>query len=440
MVGQPTDGSRTDGVRRYELVVVGGLLADPETGMLAPGDLAVRDGRLAGTGPPGRLAGSAEGEGAEVLDASGLLVTPGLIDLHTHVYPGRTGLGLDPDTAGVGAGVTTVVDAGSCGSDGWPHFSASVPPAARTRVLNWLNISRHGLTRGTGELAGGEADIDPAATARLLVEEPGIRGVKVRMSRSVLGDSGLAPLRTARTVAAEAGDRLGRRVPVMVHVGNGPPALGEVLDLLGEGDVVTHAFHGKPGGLFGGGQDDVGPVGAELIAGEPLPQVRAALERGVRFDVGHGSASFAFPVASRALAAGVRPYTISTDLHTRNVDGPVHSLTETLGKLLALGVPLVEVLACATVRAAEVLGVAGESGTLRTGARADLSLLRLREQRVRFTDSGSPAAVREADRLIEPHSVVLAGRRLPAAGTGTGTAEAPTPTPPAGGDERADVR
>lgn len=372
---------------RFDVVIRGGLLVDPEQGTVAPGDIALRDGRIAEVGT------AVDTGGAGVYDASGMLVTPGLIDLHTHVYEGRTGLGLPADTAGLQQAVTTVVDAGSCGSDHWPDFAGTVVAPAATRVLSWLNISRHGLVHGTRELAGGAADIDAAATAEVLADHPEtVRGIKVRMSSSVLGDSGLAPLRTATAVARDAG------VPVMVHVGNAPPGLGEVLDLLTAGDVVTHAFHGKPGGLFGGGT-------------EPIPQARAALERGVRFDVGHGSASFAFRTAERALAAGVRPYTISTDLHRRNADGPVHGLITTLSKLLTLGMPLPEVIRGATLHPARVLGLEGETGTLRPGAAADLSLLELTETPTELTDS--EGNTRRARQHLRPVAAVRAGRLHP---------------------------
>ncbi|RCG24790.1 amidohydrolase/deacetylase family metallohydrolase [Streptomyces diacarni] len=368
----------------YELLVSGGLLADPERGTIQRGDLAVQHGRIARLGAPGSL------EAQQTVDATGLLVSPGLIDLHTHVYPRRTALGVPADSAGVERGVTTVVDAGSCGSDDWTHFRAHVIAPARTRVRAWLNVSRHGLVKGHAELSGGRRDLDPEASDALLRAEPGtVCGLKIRMSRSVLGDSGLAPLRAAKELAGAHG------LPVMVHVGNEPPALGEVLELLGDGDVVTHAFHGKPGGLFG-----TGP--------EPLPQVWAALERGVRLDVGHGSASFAFRTARRALAAGIRPWTASTDLHNRNTDGPVHSLTETLSKLLALGMPLTEVLACATSRAARVLGAGDDLGTLRPGALADLSLLELRDGPVTLADADGEQY--EGDHRLLPRGAVVAGR------------------------------
>ncbi|GGU78949.1 dihydroorotase [Streptomyces albospinus] len=376
---------------RCELLLRGGVLADPEAGTLTPGELAVAGGRIAAVGAPGTLSAA----GAEVYDASGLLVTPGLIDLHAHVYGGATDLGLPADRAGIERGVTTVADAGSCGSDDWADFAASVVAPAGTRVLSWLNVARHGLVGGNGELAGGAADLDPDATAGILARERGtVRGLKVRMSRSALGGSGLAPLRVAREVAQACG------VPVMVHVGNGPPALGAVLDLLGPGDVVTHAFHGKAGGLFGGGP-------------EPLPQVRAALERGVRLDVGHGSASFAFGTAERALAAGIRPYTISTDLHLRNAAGPVHDLTTTMGKLLALGMPLPEVIRCVTARPAEVLGKDGELGTLRVGAVADLTVLEVGAAAGPRWLVDAAGDRRGSRRWLMPVAAVRAGRLVP---------------------------
>ncbi|MFE6888411.1 amidohydrolase/deacetylase family metallohydrolase [Streptomyces sp. NPDC057694] len=369
--------------QRFDLVVAGGLLADPLRDGPVPGDLAVRDGRIAAVGAPGTLVGE------ETLDASGLLVAPGLIDLHTHVYAPGTYLGVTADEVGVRQGVTTVVDAGSCGSDHWDDFADNVVHPAATRVLSWLNISRHGLVHGRQELSHGPDDIDEAATEKLLRAHPDrVRGIKIRMSASVLGDSGLAPLRAAKRVAG----RVGR--PVMVHVGNEPPHLGDVLDLLGEGDVVTHAFHGKPGGLFGS-----------------EPQARAAVARGVRLDVGHGSASLSFATAERALAAGFTPHTISTDLHLRNVEGPVHSLVATLTKLVALGLTPHEAIRCSTLHAAQVVRMEDELGTLRPGSVADLSLLRLTEGPVTLTDA--EGATRTGTTRLSAVAAVRAGRPHP---------------------------
>jgi dihydroorotase len=414
-------------VKRFDLVISGGLVVDPDAGDDAPQarDVAVRDGRIAAIVAPG----TADARSRQVLDARGLLVTPGLIDLHTHVYAGRTGLGVRADAVGVEQAVTTVVDAGSAGSDCHPHFAEAVVTPAATRVLSWLNISRHGLTLGTRELAGDD-DIHPAAVAAtILGDRRTIRGIKVRMSRSVVGGNGLEPLRRAKRVAAEVGAAVGRRLPVMVHVGNEPPALGDVLDLLGPGDIVTHAFHGKPGGLFGGpagAARDTTPAGAtpaggqaapgapggadraEPIArGEPIAQARAALRRGVRFDVGHGSASFAFRTLERALAAGIRPHTVSTDIHRRNLEGPVYGPATTMTKLLAVGLTLPETVRAATSAPAESLGLAGELGPLRSGAVADLSLLRLVPGAVLLRDA--EGETRTAERSLVPVGAVRAG-------------------------------
>ncbi|MGP3769250.1 amidohydrolase/deacetylase family metallohydrolase [Streptomyces sp. SDT5-1] len=366
--------------QRFDLVVTGGLLADPLRPEPVAADLAVEGDRIAATGAPGTLVG------AERVDATGLLLAPGLIDLHAHVYAPRTDLGVPADRVGVEQGVTTLADAGSCGSDHWDDFAGNVVEPATTRVLSWLNISRHGLVHGRTELAGGPDDIDEAATEKLLREHPDtIRGIKVRMSSSVVGDSGLAPLEAAKRVAARAGR------PVMVHVGNEPPRLGDVLDLLGEGDVVTHAFHGKPGGLFG--SEDA---------------ARRAVARGVRLDVGHGSASLAFATAERALAAGFSPYTISTDVHVRNVEGPVHSLVTTLNKMLALGLSPQQVIRRATLHPAQVLGLDGELGTLRVGGAADLTLLRLADTPLRLTDAEGDT--RTTRTHLEAVAAVRAGR------------------------------
>lgn len=355
----PSRALSTDEPRPYDLVIGGGLLVHPEKGTSAAGDIAVRDGRIAAVTEPG----GAQGKYADYLDAHGLLVTPGLIDLHTHVYDGATGLGITADLAGIRSGVTTVVDAGSSGSDNFEDFRRTVVSPSATRVLSWLNISRHGLTRGSTELAGHD-DIRSADTIRaILAGRDVIRGVKIRMSRSVVGENGLEPLRAAKRVTARVAAETGRPFPVMVHVGNAPPGFGDVLDLLGPGDVVTHAFHGKAGGLF-----------PEAGSG-PLPQALDAVERGVRLDVGHGSASFAFDTMERALEHGIRPHTISTDIHSKSLSGPVHGLTTTMTKLLAAGLTLNETVRAVTSEAAESIGLAGEIGSLAAGRVADLALL-----------------------------------------------------------------
>ncbi|MGW0791949.1 amidohydrolase/deacetylase family metallohydrolase [Streptomyces sp. NPDC002911] len=375
----------------YDLVIGGGLLVDPGRAAPVGRDIAVRGGRVEAVVAPG----SADSRCVRFFDARGLLVAPGLIDIHTHIYEGRTGLGVGADRVGLASGVTTLVDAGSAGSDSFADFGETVVVPSDTRVLSWLNLSRHGLTKGTRELAGSD-DIQRVATVRTILSDPEtIRGVKVRMSRSVVGGNGLEPLRAAKRITAEIAAATGRPFPVMVHVGNAPPALGDVLDLLEAGDVVTHAFHGKPAGLF------------PAAGGGPIPQALRALGRGVRFDVGHGSASFAFDTMERALAVGIRPHTISTDIHLENTDGPVHSLTTTMTKLLAVGLNLNEVVRATTSAAAESIGLAGVLGTLEAGSVADITLLKRAEGAVGLVDA--EGMTRTSEWLLTPVAAVRAG-------------------------------
>ncbi|MFC3999900.1 amidohydrolase/deacetylase family metallohydrolase [Nocardiopsis sediminis] len=369
------------------LVVRGGHVLDPGSGLDAPMDVLVDGPRIAAVDAPGAF----DGTGHPVLDASGCHVGPGFIDLHVHVDTPATGLGVDVDAIGVGQGVTTVADAGSTGLDTHPAFHRDIVKAATTRVVTWLNLAPAGLSQGLSELAG-PLPADPGRVRALLDAHPGIRGIKVRMSRSVVGGQGIAPLLRARALADDVG------LPVMAHVGQAPPALGEVAAHLRSGDVVTHALHGKGDGLLTDG-------------GRVAGRVLDARRRGVRFDVGHGSASFSFEVARRALAEGFRADTVSTDLHSENADGPVHSLAETMGKLLAVGYTLNEVVAAVTRAPAAVLG-RPDLGVLRAGAAADLTVFRVEEAEHVFTDS--TGALLRATRIVRPVGAVRGGVHVPA--------------------------
>jgi dihydroorotase len=370
-------------VPEFDVVIAGGYVLD-ESGKRRAATIAVRHGRIAGVFEPDMPIVS-----RSRIAADGLLVTPGLIDLHTHVFHESTYLGVPADSVGVDQGVTTIVDAGSAGALSFDDFQRTVIDASRTRVLSFINVSDLGLTAGPTELTR-LADVGTDALRRLLEAEAhrSVRGIKARMSSSVVGENGVQPLVIARALADEFS------LPIMVHVGNEPPRYSDVLDLLVAGDVVSHAFHGKHGGLFSGGATVVDAA-------------RRARERGVLFDVGHGSASFSFDTVERALEQGFAPDLASTDLHNQNLDEPVGSLGRTLTKLVTVGIPLPEVIAYATGNAAAVLGERDTLGSLAVGAVADLSLIDLTEGTAVLTDS--EGATRTGSLTLSPVGAIRNG-------------------------------
>jgi dihydroorotase len=348
----------------YDLVLAGGEV--PGRGRI---DVAVRDGRIAGTGPG--LARDAR----TVVDVTGRIVTPGLVDLHTHVGGGYWGI--EPEPIAWYTGVTTWVDAGSAGA-----YTLAPEPASAVRRPVLLNISAVGLAGRTGENRDlGNCDVALAIDTVQRHRER-IRGIKVRIDRDTVGANGVEPLRRGLAAAEACG------VPVMVHVGAAPPPVGEVLDLLRPGDIVTHCASGI-----------ASPLGAEA---------RAAHARGVLFDIGHGSGGFAFDVLEAQLEAGMRPHTVSTDLHARSVYGPAFDLPTTMAKLLAVGVPLAEVLAAVTVNPARALGL--DAGTLDPGAPADLAVFAVQEGSFEVVDANRQ--VRRSPLRLAGAATYVAGRLL----------------------------
>jgi dihydroorotase len=333
-----------------------------------------------------------------------LLITPGLIDLHTHVAAGIRKISAedmmaDADTAGVHSGVTTVLDAGSTGALNIGGFVNHIVPRARTRVLALINVGTLGVSRAPEVRDAADIDID-AAIAAIQARPDVIKGVKVRMVSPGVTALGIDLPRSAKKIADGSGTL------VMVHVGDiigqsaaaaelAPRLLSEVLTA---GDIVTHSLSFQ--------------IGALLSGGKLLQEAKDARARGVVFDVGVGRANFSFESAKAVIGEGFIPDTVSSDFtQAGRIAGPVHSLVESMAKMLALGLGLPDVVRMATSRPAEVIGIAGETGSLSVGKAADISLLELTEGEFMFRDT--TGATMKGSQALRPVSTVRAGQVMP---------------------------
>lgn len=351
----------------YDLLIQGGKVIDPSQDLEAVRDVAVRDGKIARIDTQ-----IAAAQAREVLRAEGKIVTPGLIDLHTHVFPYVGPFGIEPDPYFVTRGVTTVLDAGTTGAFSFAAFRRFVIERAATRIRALLHVVSIGLVAGNTPEMGELEDLrycDPKLAVKVAGENRDlIVGFKIRFSKFLTGPNDLEGMIRARAAADEAG------LPLMVHIGGPYTALKEILMRMKKGDVVTHSFNSRSPGLL----DEARRVRAEVLE---------ARERGVLFDVGHGAGSFSFEVVEKCLEQGFAPDTISSDLHAFNIHGPVYDLATTLSKFLLLGLSLREGIRRATVNAARAFNFGAEIGTLKPGAEADIGIFDLRDGDFTFTDA-----------------------------------------------------
>jgi dihydroorotase len=373
----------------YDLIVKGGRVVDPSQRLSDDRDVAITGRRVA------RVAADIPASQARsVLDARGKLVTPGLIDIHVHVYDGVAPLGIPADPNCVAKGVTTAVDAGSSGAHTFPGLRKYVIDVAETRVYALLNISVVGQsTLSTDNPYGELLDLryaNPKLAIRTIEQNRDvILGVKVRLTRNIAGDHDLQALKLARAAADAV------RLPLMAHIGGTYSPLKDILAVLKKGDVITHSFRGDPGGIL----DERGRV---------LPEVRKAVESGVNLDIGHGAGSFSFRTAEQALKQQLLPGTISSDVHQFNVNGPVFDLATTLSKFLHLGLTLEQVIERAATNPARTFGFPDGLGTLREGAEADVAVFSLEEGRFEFRDALGD--MRIGNRKLTPVATVKAGK------------------------------
>ena len=372
----------------YDLILRGGRVVDPLQKLDAVTDVAFSDGKIARIGM-----GLQAGASTDVRDVSGRIVTPGLIDLHTHVYWGGTSLGIDAEDFCRSSGVTTAVDTGSAGSGNFAGFRKHVIERSEVRILAYLHVSFAGIYAFSPRVMVGESEeirlmapIDAAEVAN--ANRDIIVGIKVRVGARASGRSGTVPLDIALQVADEVG------LPLMAHIDEPPPSYEEVLARLRPGDILTHAFRPFPNS----------PATAQ---GTVKRAVIEARQRGVLFDIGHGKGSFAFKTARAMLANSFLPDTISSDVHALCINGPAFDQVTTMSKFLCLGMPLTEVIAASTVNAAFALK-RPELGSLRPGSVGDATILSVKDGRFDYVDVVGEHLT--GDRRIVSDGVVIAGR------------------------------
>ncbi|MGE5158014.1 MAG: amidohydrolase/deacetylase family metallohydrolase [Gemmatimonas sp.] len=372
----------------FDLILRGGRVIDPSQKLDAVTDVAFADGKVAMVG-----AGLKGGPGTDVRDVSGFIVTPGLIDLHTHVYWGGTSLGIDAEEFCRISGVTTAVDTGSAGPGNFAGFRKHVIEKSAVRILAYLHVSHAGIFGFSNRVMVGESEelrlMDPISAVEVADKNRDlIVGIKVRVGRHSSGTSGIVPLDIALEVAEEVG------MPLMVHIDHPPPSYEEVVGRLRPGDVLTHAFRPFPNS-------------AATAQGTVKRAVLDARERGVLFDIGHGKGSFAFKTARAMLANGFYPDTISSDVHALCINGPAFDQVTTLSKFLCMGMALPEVVAASTVNAAMALR-RPELGSLKVGSVGDATLISIREGRFDYVDVVGEHLT--GDRKIVSEAVVIGGR------------------------------
>lgn len=345
-------------------------------------DIAIRDGRIMAIG---NITGPAHSE----QDLAGrYYISAGWIDSHVHCYPKSPIYHDDADHIGVKTGVTTVIDAGSTGANDIDDFRDLTQRKA-TQVYALLNIARTGIAT-QDELADLQ-QIDTVAACAAVQRHPDfIVGLKARMSSSVVGDNGIQPLLQAKNIQQMSG-----HLPLMVHVGNTPPDVDDIASHLTSGDILTHCFNGKPNRIL-------------TSAGTLRASIQAALQRGVLLDVGYGTASFSFAVARQAIAQGILPNTISSDIYCRNrIHGPVHRLAHIMSAFLSMGMTLSQVIDCVTSNAAKALRLASK-GQLSPGFDADLTVFSVKEGSCSFWDADG--VCRQGQKELIPLAVMVAGQ------------------------------
>jgi dihydroorotase len=371
----------TRGISVARICIEGGRVVDPDLPRIEERPIFVEDGRFVD-----ELSGRAD----RIIAAAGAYVAPGFVDLHTHVFShnlfGHSRV--EADRIGIRQGVACVVDAGSSGAATIDAFDEFVIRTQRTRVFAFINIGSPGLPNLGGGHASRPELCDLEGTVRAFDRHPDwLVGVKVLASQSHTGSFGLEAVKLARK-AAELVNR-----PLMLHIGNAPPVIDDVLDLLRPGDIVTHAYHGKIGGVLG-------------YRDQVIRAFREAVDRGVIVDLGHGRSSFSFRVCEAALEQGMPLHCISTDLHRGNLERYAVSLARTMTKVRMMGLSLQDVVRAVSQAPAQAIGIEGYGfGSLEPGAPAHVTLFREDENPWQLEDA--EGEVRESPTRLATVGVLM---------------------------------
>ena len=372
----------------HDLILKGGHVLDPSQRIDGLMDVAFIDGKVSAVAKSIKPS-----PGTEVRDVKGALVTPGLIDLHTHVYWGGTSLGIDAEEFCRTSGVTTAVDTGSAGPGNFLGFRKHVIEKSEVRILAYLHVSFAGIFAFSPTIMVGESEeprlLAPAECAEVAEQHRDLLvGIKVRVGRHASGTQGWAALKMALEVADKVD------MPLMVHIDHPPPSYEDVISIMRPGDILTHAFRPFPNT----------PANAQ---GKVKPEVIAARKRGVIFDIGHGKGSFAFQTARAMLANGFQPDVISSDVHALCINGPAFDQVTTMSKFLCMGMPLADVIAASTVNAAMAMK-RPELGSLKVGSVGDATLLTIRDGEFDYVDVVGEH-LNGAKRIVS-EGVVIAGK------------------------------
>ncbi len=375
----------------YDLLIKGGRVIDPAQNIDGVMDVAISGGKI------DKVAANIPiKEARKTFDAAGKIVTPGLIDIHTHVYDGVLDIGANPDDAGVNQGVTTVMDCGSAGYATFGGFPKYVIPAARTTIYCLLHIGSFGIS--TMPELWHPDEINVANTEATIAAHPGlIRGVKLRLVGKLVASRGVEVVKIAKQTAKKFG------LPLMVHIGDTnkwvPQSVTkDFLPLMEKGDIVTHIYSGLQGGVL---QEN----------GRVLPEYIEAEKKGVIMDAAHGRSNFTYAVCRKMMAQGFFPSTLSTDLTKPSITGPVYGLSVTMSKFLALGIPFEKMIPMVTINPAKVIAIDDKKGSLKPRMDADISILTIKSAKWRVLDCNNEPL--DIDKLITPVMTVKAGTLIP---------------------------